>query len=215
MNESYRTVDLTHRLESGMPIYPGDRPEPQITTQVGSQYTTSEIQIGSHYGTHLDAPRHFLPGGKTIDEFDIGRFTGPALCLPREYSGAMALDLTIDELEAIRQLQPHWLIVRTGFDRFWGRPEYFQAHPYLSAEFARQLVELKISGIGIDFPSVDAADAADRNYPIHHLLMEHEILILENLTNLTDLPLGKLFTLTALPLKIDADGAPARVVASF
>lgn len=214
MKKKRLILDLTHRLETGMPTYPGDRPESQIITRKESQYTISEIHIGAHFGTHFDAPRHFLPNGKTIDEFDVSRFGGSALCLRRDRSGATALALTNDEIGTIHRLQPQWLLIYTGFDRFWGQSEYFQAHPFLSVEFARQIVELEISGIGIDFPSVDAAEVANQNYPVHRLLMEHEILIIENLTNLQNLPQG-LITLTALPLKIQTEGAPARVVAFY
>jgi len=214
MKHFQQITDLTHHLESNMPTYPGDRPEPQIITRRESQYTISEIQIGSHFGTHIDAPRHFMPDGKTIDEFALSRFTGPGLCLWREYDSAVALTLTDGELETISRLKPQWLLVHTGFDRLWGQPQYFQAHPFLSMELTKQLVELEIGGIGVDFPSVDAADAAAHNYPVHHLLMEHEILIAENLTNLQNLP-QDLFTLWALPLKIKTEGAPARVVAFY
>lgn len=207
-------IDLTHRLETGMPTYPGDRPAPQIITHQESGYLISEIHIGSHFGTHIDAPRHFLPDGKTIDEFELSRFTGSALCLRREYDCAVALTLTDDERETISRIKPQWLLIHTGFDRFWGQPQYFEQHPYLSIELARQLIELGITGVGIDFPSVDAADAAAQNFPVHHLLMKHEILIAENLTNLQSLP-QDLFTLCALPLKIKTEGAPARVVAVY
>jgi len=214
MKHFQQIIDLSHPLESGMPTYPGDRPAPQIITRQESDYCISEIHIGTHYGTHLDAPRHFLSDGKTLDEFELARFTGSALCLWREYATMVALTMTNDELEVIARLKPRWLLIHTGFDRLWSQPQYFQSHPFLSIELARQLVELKIGGVGVDFPSVDAADAAAQNYPVHHLLMEQEILIAENLTNLQSLP-QDLFTLWALPLKIQAEGAPARIVAFY
>lgn len=212
MTEKKLVLDLTHRLETGMPTYPGDQPQPQIITRKESQYTISALHLGSHYGTHIDAPRHFLPNGKTIDDFAISLFSGSALCISRESECASALDLTNAELLRIKDLHPKFLIIRTGFDRYWGDPKYFQEHPYLSPEFARRIIDLRIEGIGGDFPSMDAADADAQNYPVHHLLMEREILIIENLTNLAGLP-DEPFTLVALPLKIATDGAPARVVA--
>lgn len=214
MRASRTIIDLTHLLETGMPSYPGDGPPPQILTRKLAQYAISEIHLGAHYGTHMDAPRHFLPNGKSIAGLNVECFTGPALRLRRDTVDAIALNLNTKEVELIQNLRPHWLVINTGFDRDWGRPEYFQAHPYLSIEFARQLIDLDIKGIGGDFPSMDAADGDKQNFPVHHRLLEHGILILENLTNLQKLPEG-LFTLVALPLKIDTDGAPARVVAYF
>ena len=215
MNKAFTFLDLTHTLENGMPTFPGDRPKPRIITRSKTQFTISEIHLGTHYGTHIDAPRHFLPDGKSIADFNVDRFTGAALGLHRDSAGTSPLYLDDEEIELIQNLKPQWLILRTGFDRFWSQPSYFLEHPYLSVELAQQLIDLKIKGIGGDFPSMDAADAAGQNFPIHHLLMEHEVLIIENLTNLSALPTQELFHLAALPLKIATDGAPARVIAWF
>jgi kynurenine formamidase len=214
MKKLRHIIDLTHRLETGMPTYPGDRPKPQIIIRDMGQYVVSEIYIGAHYGTHIDAPRHFLKEGQTIADFKVDRFSGSALCIVRQLHHVSALDLTDAEILRIKDLKPEFLLIRTGFDQNWGKPVYFQAHPYLSLELARQLIALNVSGIGMDFPSADAADGDAQNYPVHHLLMKHEILIIENLTNLDNLP-HDVFTLFALPLKIQAEGAPARVVALF
>ncbi|HPC35144.1 MAG TPA: cyclase family protein [Candidatus Marinimicrobia bacterium] len=213
MNKAPTYLDLTHPLENGMPTFPGDRPKPRIITRNEAQLTISEIHLGTHYGTHIDAPRHFLPNGKSIADFNVDRFASAALCLQCDSADATALNLDNEGIELIRNLKPQWLILRTGFDRFWGQPNYFKEYPYLSVNFARQIIDLKIKGVGGDFPSMDAADAAGQNFPVHHLLMEHEILIIENLTNLRKLPTQKIFNLIALPLKIATDGAPARVVA--
>ena len=215
MNKAFTFLDLTHTLENGMPTFPGDRPKPRIITRSETQFTISEIHLGTHYGTHIDAPRHFLPDGKSIADFSVDRFTGAALCLRHDSAGSIALHLDDKDIELIRNFNPQWLILRTRFDRFWGKPNYFRGYPYLTVEFAQQIIDLKIKGVGGDFPSMDAADAAGQNFPIHHLLMEHEILIIENLTNLGALPTQIPFHLAALPLKIATDGAPARVVAWF
>jgi kynurenine formamidase len=103
------------------------------------------------YGTHIDAPRHFLKEGQTIADFKVDRFSGSALCIVRQLHHVSALDLTDAEILRIKDLKPEFLLIRTGFDQNWGKPVYFQAHPYLSLELARQLIALNVSGIGMGF----------------------------------------------------------------
>lgn len=207
-------VDLTHYLETGMPTFPGDEPEPRIESRKSSSaddITKSSIQIGSHFGTHMDAPRHFFPAGKGIDDFPPERFIGKALCIRKPVNFNESIHFSTEEIDVISRLTPHWLLVRTGFDRYWGEERYFSQHPYLSVEFAKLMIDLKIKGIGVDFASIDAADAASMGFPVHRILLGKEILVIENLTNLKALPEGQ-FLLAALPMKIKSEGAPTRVV---
>jgi arylformamidase len=73
-----KVVDLTRPLISGMPVFPGDPPVAieRVRTHDEDGFEVSRICLGSHSGTHLDAPRHFFPEGATLDEFPVGRFVG-------------------------------------------------------------------------------------------------------------------------------------------
>jgi arylformamidase len=209
-------VDLTHTLYTGMPTYPGDEPSPEITStpsKIAANIQTSTIRLGSHFGTHIDAPLHFLPNSKGLMDFPIDSFAGQAICLNKRNYENSPIDLTPKECSSIRQSSPDWVLIYTGFDENWGRPEYFSRHPFLSHALCRFIIDTSITGIGIDFPSIDAADAAEANFPIHHLILNAGLLVLENLTNLGKLPLDRTFEFYALPLKTETEAAPARVVA--
>ena len=72
-------VDLTHRIENGMTFFPGD-PEPRITpAEIAGPWRVTELRLATHTGTHVDAPSHFVPGGKTIDQYPLTRFVLPGL----------------------------------------------------------------------------------------------------------------------------------------
>ncbi|PIS27811.1 MAG: hypothetical protein COT43_08600 [Candidatus Marinimicrobia bacterium CG08_land_8_20_14_0_20_45_22] len=200
-----------------MPTYPGDTPSPRIESYfspLGKDITMSEIHIGSHFGTHIDAPRHFYPNGKMLSDFAPERFVGNAICLKKPSGEPVPIDLTDGEVRNIREIKPSWILIHTGFDKNWLAKRYFHEHPYLSDNFARKIVDLRLSGVGIDFPSADSATSEQDNFPVHHILMKAEVLILENLTGLEKLPDSDFF-LAALPMNLKAEAAPTRVIGIF
>jgi len=211
-----RIIDLSHELHTGMPTYPDDRPRPQITTLANSNdsgITISSIRIGSHHGTHIDAPRHFFPDGKTLLDFQIDRFFGKAICLNKNEKQRGKIELTAEERKLIRDKNPAWILFNTGFDKNWGKDSYFSDHPYLSIKTVEILTGTDIIGIGVDFPSIDGADAQKENYPVHHIWLGAGRLAVENLRGLQQLPEKELFDFCALPLKMNTEGATVRALA--
>jgi arylformamidase len=199
-----------------MPLYPGDKPAPEIKTfdgSYGKNITLSSILLGSHTGTHFDAPRHFFKEGKTIADYSIENFIGKAVCLHKSTERNRPISLEDTDIKVINRYLPAWVILRTGFDRYWGLSRYFESHPSISLSLLDFLIGKGVIGIGCDFPSVDAADAEKDDFPIHRKWMGAGRLVIENLCNLERLPEGVVFQLFALPLKMATDGAPARVVA--
>ena len=220
--------DLSRPIETGMPTYPGD---PDVTlapdaTHEADGYATSELRTGTHAGTHVDAPRHTLPGGEAIDERDVGRFAFEARLVdprplePREpiAPGALpdpdALDRDVD-----------LLVLRTGWASHWGTERY-RDHPYLTAAAAERCREARV-GVGLDTfgpdPTPTAAGEADERAnddgepdgtPAHDALLGDSLPIVENLCGLDDLP--ERFRLYAFPLRLrGADGSPVRAVAEW
>ncbi len=211
-----KVIDLTQKLYTGMPIYAGDKPNPEIISRpskLAHDITISSIRLGSHFGTHIDAPRHFFPKGKSLLDIPVNRFVGKALCLNNANHFPGPIDLTEVEKAFVVREKPEWILLYTGFDRNWGRKDYFLNHPYLSISLAEFILEVNISGAGVDFPSIDSANAQQFDFPIHRMLLGADRLAIENLCCLNKLPNDRPFDLCALPLKIDADGSPARVVA--
>lgn len=201
--------DLTRCISSGMPVYPGDPPV-AITPLLAPPWQISTLRLGSHSGTHLDAPRHRFTNGIGIDEIPPERLIGTGIVIDaRGYAANTPIG---PEVLAGNRLQAGMMVmIRTGWEDFWGRDDYFR-HPYLSADLTRMLAECGIALVGIDTPSVDST--VDGGDTAHVILLQAHCLIAENLCNLTALTCGVQYTFACLPLKIaDADGAPARVLA--
>ena len=169
--------------------------------------------MGTHQGTHLDAPRHFFEDGRGVDAIALERCFGPATLIDLAPGGALPAKcpITVEMLAPFAEcFAPGARVVyRTGWDRQFGRPEFFTEYPTLTLDAARWIAERRIALLGMDTPtpSVEAVEC-------HRLLLAPgvEIVILEALTGLDALP--SRFTLSALPLKVrDGDGAPVRAVA--
>ncbi|MCW5981118.1 MAG: cyclase family protein [Bryobacteraceae bacterium] len=210
-----RIVDLSHPLEAGQLSFPGD-PEFRVTPRdavdsVG--YNITELEFGTHQGTHLDAPYHFFDDGRTIDQIPLDRFYGPARLIDFAPGGFVPagtpLTAAMFEESAGALYAGAKAIYRTGWDRLWGRPEFFEDPPSLTLEAARYLASRRIGLLGMDTPTPSA-----EWLECHRILLARgvEIVIVESLTNLDQLP--PRFTFAAFPLNIRGrDGSPVRAVA--
>lgn len=204
-------VDLSVPVETGMPVYPGD---PEVST--GPALTVARdgvnvlgLHLGSHSGTHVDAPRHIDDALPALDELPLERFCGPAVVVdvrglpPRAPIGP----------EPFRDVEAGVIVlVATGWSQWWGSARYTE-HPYLTEEAAELLVERGVRTVGIDAFSVDPTPAAD--FPAHRALLGAHAVIAENLTGLDRLlaEAGPI-EVFLLPLRLPgADGAPVRAVA--
>jgi len=205
-----KIIDLTHPLETGMPVYPGT-PAVEVAplaTIEKQGFRETHLSFTSHTGTHVDAPAHMIPGGRRLDDYAPGDFSGTARRVKVDGDG---VTVALLERELPRTPDCDFLLLQTGWDRYWGRDEYFHSYPLITAAAAEWLARAGLRGIGLDCPSPDSPEAVD--YPAHQILLEKEVLIIENLRGLERLP-EKAFYLAVFPLLIAAsDGAPARVIA--
>ena len=212
------THDLTHPLDETTTVYPGDPPVElaPAATHAADGYRVTELRLGSHAGTHVDAPSHTEPDGRTLDDFAVERFAFDARLVDCSEKGArepIRRDDLPDDIDAGADL----LVVRTEWDAHWGSDRYFD-HPYLTAETAAWCAERGLN-VGVDAmspdptPSESGSDRADEpsGVPAHRELLGRDRLVVENLTNLGDLP--DRFEVRAYPLALAADGAPVRAVA--
>lgn len=210
-----KIIDLTHTIAPAMPVYPGTEP-PSLTpanTYEKDGFRETLLSLYSHTGTHMDAPAHLYPNRTTLDAFAASQFVGRALvidCRSLSFGGK----ITMDFIEPVRALadQAEFLLFCTGWDRCWGKDEYFGDYPCITPEVADYMIATGKKGIGLDTIGVDAI--ADAQLPLHRqFFAEHEMVVIENLTRLDKL-VGGLFTFCALPLKFEnADGAPIRAIA--
>ncbi len=206
-------IDLTHSIVETMPVYPGTEPPDIVEANSIDQHGFREKKISfySHTGTHVDAPAHVFKGGRTLDDFPIDSFQGKAAVYTHK-SDAKTIEVnhlrTIDtELKAA-----DFLLIATGWDRYWGEDKYFRNFPVLSLEAVHWLEQFKLKGVGLDVISADPVDAAE--LVVHFALLQQNILIFENLKNLIRIP-ATLCNFTGLPLSIAAgDGSPIRAFAA-
>jgi len=219
--ENYRIVDLTHTLEEDMPVWPT---HPRFfmnsieSLDKGDEAFINQITMGEHCGTHVDAPAHFVRNGKTIEHIaplqlfsqaiKIDMSTVPAKSsLPRQYIEQWEKDN--------RAIMPNDIVIfYTGYEDRWAlRPDhqlFLKDWPGLSREAATYLAEKGIRAVGTDVMTIDAF--VHDGYPAHDVFLNSNILIIENLTQLRQLP--NQFIFLALPLKIKKGSAsPIRAVA--
>ena len=199
-------LDLSHEISHEMPVYPGDIPV-ALLQQASLQeegHTNFLLSTGMHSGTHLDGPMHLTNSLIRMAEIPLERLAGIGFLV--NVVGQSVIDLPESAFEA---LQPGAIVLfYTGFDRFYSQENYYHAYPEMSESTAHILVKKRVKMVGMDSPSPDYAP-----FRIHEILLGNQILILENLTNLSALLPYREFELLAFPLKIKADSSPVRVVA--
>ncbi|MCA3748328.1 MAG: cyclase family protein [Rubrobacter sp.] len=211
-------VDLSRRVEERTQVYPGD-PEVRLgpaATLERDGVNVLRVCMGSHSGTHVDAPYHFLADGPRVDELDLGLFFGPAVVLDVRGRKPRSLITAGDLDPLVRSLSPGTVaIVRTGWEEHYGTPRYYD-HPFLDPGAARALIEAGVRTVAVDALSVDETVAEGPHpggYPAHRIILGSGGVIAENLANLGALDFPEPFV-SLLPVKLGgADGAPVRAVA--
>ena len=207
-----KVIDLTHIISAGMPVYPGtEGPRiSQATTIEAEGFAEKLITMYSHTGTHMDAPGHIVAGAKTLDQFEAGHFMGLAHLVDVSASRNGTIGLDVIEANAAAICGKAFVIFRSGWSALWGNEAYYRDFPVLSEAAALRLCDFNLRGIGLDMISVDRVDTED--FPIHHVLFNRGLVVVENLANLELLP--PTFIFSAMPLRMpSSDGSPVRAVA--
>ncbi len=212
-SEAMAIIDLSHFLEADMPLYPGtELPVFEERASIETDgYREKKIALCSHTGTHMDAPAHIVAGAKTLDQLPVETFFGDAFLLNCTRAGKEGVDLQelLPQADAIRGHA--FIVLHTGWSRYWGNDHYFSGYPVLTPDAARWLTHMDLKGVGMDTISADPADAVD--LPVHNILLGAGVVLVVNLTNLEAVPAPS-FLFAGFPLKIrDADGSPVRAVA--
>lgn len=204
-----RFYDITLPLSPTLPVYPGDpcmalTPVAQLAW--GDSANVSHLSLGTHTGTHLDAPRHFFADGPAIDGLELDVLIGPARVCAFPHA---TTHLTADDLRPLGLAGVQRLLLKTPNGALWEQPGFQREYIALTASAAAFLVESGVRLVGIDYLSVDAF--TDQNFPVHRTLLGAGVLIVEGL-DLRRVPPG-LYDLYALPLLLQhGDGAPVRAV---
>ena len=230
-------VDLSHAYDENIPYWPTDEPFKLDTvfqghTEDGHNYAAVNFSTAEHVGTHMDAPIHFSEGGQALHELNFEQLIGKAVVIDISAKAADNADylIGIEDVTAWEEkhgLLPDDVIVlfRTGYSRHWPDAEKYlgtarkgdegvaELHfPGIDPELAQWLVDKrKVKAVGVDTLSIDYGQSKD--FMTHRILLNHNILAFENLTNLKELPETGAY-LVALPMKIKGgSGGPLRAAA--
>lgn len=202
-----KILDISVRLDNGTPSYPGDplvAVEPVLTLENGDGANVSRINLASHSGTHLDAPRHMISKGAPMSAIPLSLLMGKAMVA--DLTGCT--EIGPRELLALPLRGVTRLLLKTDNSRLWKAGRFSPGYVSLAEKGADCLVEAGIELVGIDYLSIEACRG---NGDVHRRLLEKGILILEGL-DLSGVKPG-MYELVCLPLKSAAeDGAPARAV---
>ena len=194
-----------------MPVFPGTKST--YFTKTGNLKTDGFrelfLKLQSHAGTHIDAPSHILEKGKSLSDFEPSQFCGTAFAMPHSKDNPITkvnIQNNIDKLKKV-----DFLLLYSGWDQYWGESKYFEDYPVPSKSVMKSISELNLKGIGIDSSSLDPIENSD--LPNHNLILSKDIIIIENLTNLSSL-VHKTFEFFCFPLHITkGDGSPVRAIA--
>ena len=175
---------------------------------------TSRIVLGSHSGTHMDAPLHFFDGRYGIDQLDLSKCVGEITCVDFSHKEAGST-ITLDDLSEIKITERMLFVF--GWFKHWKTAGFYEGFPSFSLEAAQYLVKRGMKLIAMDTPSPDDGGAiyvqGEDDSPIHKYLLSNEVVIVEYLTNTDKINFYKKYKIFALPLKLkDVDGSPARVI---
>jgi arylformamidase len=209
-------IDLTRLLNDKIPVYPDTVPPKFETSNTVEKdgFKETLITMVSHTGTHIDAPCHILQDGRSLDQFPPDKFMGSALVIRCRGLREIGLDFLKTHEQAIAKAD--FILFFTGWQDKWNTPDYFTDCPIPTKEAANWLSRFPLKGLGIDAFSLDRIDSAstvcEESLPNHHVFLRKEILLIENLCNLDQLP-DSGFTFQCFPLKIEqTDGSPVRAV---
>lgn len=206
---------LAQTLYTGMPapVNTGEVVSSASERVLGEQCTVrvSRLEMAAHVGTHVDAANHFIPSGKSIDQYDESKFTGSCVVLDVRRNSPSALART--ELDALgTDVEPGDIVLFCfGFGDKYGTPAY-RSHPYLSVEAAEWLVERQVKLVGFDLMTPDMPEPLRPegfDWPVHQVLLGNDVLVMENLSATLTEFVGQRLEISAAPMPIrGADGAP-------
>jgi kynurenine formamidase len=214
-------VDLSYTLEERMPAWPTQARYGSVvyeSYEFGDPAIHSMITMSEHTGTHIDAPRHFVPGGRPVDELPVTTVMGRGVRIdasflkPRE---TLSLEKVREfEAENGEVKRGDIILLRFGWDEKYAlQPHcagFLKDWPGLSGEAAEYFLGKKAAAVGCDTLSLDAF--GDASNVCHHTLLGHGIPIIENICNLSKLPAFSY--VVGLPNKFKGgSGSPIRLVA--
>ena len=204
-------LDISRLIEPSMPLYPGTEPPAQewhLRMDEGDPNSVSGWKLNSHTGTHVDARKHFVPDGWTMEGLDLARAVGSCRVVDLTHVEGHVGRADLEEA-GISGESRVLLKTRNSTLGLMDREEFEEGYVAVSREAAEYLVEVGVGTVGVDYLSVEPFE--DEEFHTHHALLEADVLVLEGLV-LSEAEPGPYF-LACLPLKFaGSEGAPARAI---
>lgn len=203
-----KLLDVSVPLAPGLPTYPGNPPfdlQPIKRIAQGGSSNNSRLTLGTHTGTHVDAPRHFFDGSPGVDELALNLLLGRARVVEIQRRGG----IVAEDLQAAGLREDLRVLLKTPNSALWNDPAFHEEYTHLTESAARYLVEQGVKVVGVDYLSVEQFKKAGA--PAHRTLLSAGVIIIEGL-NLSEADPG-MYEMYCLPLRIaGGDGGPARVI---
>jgi kynurenine formamidase len=213
-----RIVDVTWSIHEGMAT-PMASWHPRVAISILGRHhqegrSTREYVLGSHTGSHMDAPHHFVENGITIDEIPLERLVSQALVMDlSEIGESFEIDIADLERHAGKLERGDSVILNTGWWKQWGTSRFYESWPYLTGGACQWLIDRGVRLVAMDTPSPDNPSedcVLGEVSPNHYRFLSNDVILVEYLANLDQISSERV-TLLALPLKIrGGDGAPGR-----
>ena len=170
----------------------------------GDSNNSSSMHTSAHAGTHVDAPFHFVPDGRTIESLPLELFIGPARVCAVEASG----QITANEIGRLNLEGEKRVLFKTRNSTLLHQPTYDPTFVSFSVDGAKALVALGVQLVGLDYLSVARAE---EQVPVHRAFLDQGIILLEGV-DLSEVPPGR-YELICPPVKlVGSDGAPCRAI---
>lgn len=211
-------IDLSHTVEHGLVTYKG-LPAPIICDYLsreasrkiyarGTEFHIGKIEMVANTGTYMDSPFHRYAEGKDLSQLRLEQMVSlPAV----KVSAVGKQSVSAEDMAGLKDLRGKAVLVETGWSRHWKTEQYYEGHPFLTEDAARLLVEAGVVLVGIDSHNIDST--AEGTRPVHSTLLAAEVLIVEHMTNLSQVP-AQGFRFTAVPVKVKGFGTfPVRAYA--
>ena len=216
-----KIIDLTHPIEEGMTSFDAYWHPKVSIVQAGKIDSegreTRKISFGSHTGTHMDAPLHFVKGGKSIDQIPLDKLIGKVTIvdLTNLKENQMVTRKMLENITITKRM-----LFKFGWGKQWGSKAFYQDYPFFSEEAVNYLIANNVELAAMDTPSPDDSRiklskevlGSKGDSPMHKLFLKNGVILVEYIANLDQVEDYDGWNIIVMPLKIKgADGSPARV----
>ena len=211
-----KIIDLTYPIEEGMLTFNAHWHPSVSIEQLGKidveGRESRKIVFGTHTGTHVDAPLHFIKNGQSIDQIPIEKMFGEITIIDFSYLSENS-EITKDMLEGKKITAK--MLFKFGWGKHWTQKNFYQGYPYFTKEAAEFLVSKNVELLSYDTPSPDDSRiklGSERDSEIHKIFLKNNIILVEYLANLEKIQEYDGWNISVNPLMIKGgDGSPARV----